>query len=235
MVKRPYSPEEIAAVRSRYAGLPTLQLALELGTSVSRLNRLAARLGVRKERAVIAAMARERTSHPDHPMQRTQFKKGIIPFNKGKKMPGYAPGRMAETQFKKGNANYNKMPIGATRWIGSGTGSRARYLYRKVSDVPYVPYTVNWKPVHILYWEKHRGPVPPGHAIVFKDRNPEHIRMPNLECISRADLMRRNTIHKLPEPLKEVIRLKGAIKRVITCKRRNRAKEQNVGSSQPSI
>lgn len=228
MVGQPYSDEEIVTVLSRYKTVPTAELAREIASSVARLNRIAARHGVRKDRAVIAAMSRERSSRPDHPMHRHQFPKGHVPANKGKKSPGWAPGRMSETQFKKGAISSNTMPIGATRWIGSGTGSKSRYLYRKVSEVPHVPPTVNWKAEHILRWEKYRGPVPAGHTIVFKDGNPSHIRMPNLECISRADLMRRNTVHNLPEPLKEVIRIKGAIKRVITYKRRKYAKEQNV-------
>ena len=223
--RRMCSPEEIAAVRSRYATEPTHALALEMGCSVNRLHDLASRLGVRKERAVIADMARTRSSHPDHPMHRTQFKPGNVPANKGRRTPGYAPGRMAETQFKPGLRTWLQRPIGATRWIPSHSGAKTRYLYRKVSETPRVPYHVNWKLVHVLYWERFRGPVPAGHAIIFRDGDPSHIRMPNLECVSRAELMRRNTIHQLPEDLKEVIRLKGAIKRAITKRRKDASKK----------
>jgi hypothetical protein len=52
-------------------------------------------------------------------------------------------------------------------------------------------------------------------VIVFKDKNREHIEIENLECISRRDLMLRNTVHRLPKELVQVVQLKGALQRQI--------------------
>lgn len=217
--RRFWEPDEIDLVMWCYEDTPNSELAELLGRPVSSIYRIAGKLDLHKSPEVIAAIFREKMKR-DHPARHFQFPKGHIPANKGKKNPGFAAGRMGETQFKKGQMNYNVMPIGSTRKIDG-------YLYRKISDVRYVPHTVNWKPEHILLWERKRGPVPAGHCLVFKDGNRENICMKNLELISRQDLMRRNTIHNLPEPLKELIRLNGSIKRVITCKRRNDAKKQD--------
>lgn len=39
--------------------------------------------------------------------------------------------------------------------------------------------------------------------------------------VTDAEMMKRNTIHNLPEELKEVLQLKGALNRRITCHERN--------------
>jgi hypothetical protein len=226
-----YTPTEIDAVMERYEHTPTRELAEAIGSTVGRLNRLASLLQLRKSRECIAEVARRKIADPHHGGRRSQFQKGMTPVNKGKKMPpGWSPGRMRETQFKRGQRSGQSaallMPIGVRRWIGSATGTQAKYLYEKVSDVMNVPYTVNWKAVHVLLWEKKRGPIPKGHALTFKDGNPANIKLRNLELLTRAQLMARNTIHNLPEDLKEVIRLKGSIKRVVTCRKRNAAKAE---------
>jgi hypothetical protein len=215
-MRRFWAPDEIDLVMEYYEFLPTSELAELLDRTVLSVYNLSTKLGLHKSPELVAEMARQKILASDHPARRTQFRKGNVPHNKGKRMPGWSVGRMRETQFKKGQVSINWMPIGATRKIDG-------YLYRKISDVRNVPHTVNWRPEHILRWEKKYGPVPEGFALAFKDGNRDNIRLSNLEAISRAELMLRNTVHNLPEPLKEVIRLKGSIKRVITCRRRKYA------------
>jgi hypothetical protein len=115
---------------------------------------------------------------------------------------------MKETQFKKGVPSSRTMAIGSTRLIDG-------YVYRKVSAVPFMPYTVNWKLEHLRVWEAAYGPVPPGHAVLFRNGHREDVRLENLELISRSALMRRNSIHHLPAPLKQTIAVLGALNRQI--------------------
>jgi hypothetical protein len=147
---------------------------------------------------------------------RSRFRKGHPPPNKGLRRPGWGPGRMKETQFKKGQCAHNWRPIGNRRLVDG-------YLYTKVSDQRCVPWTRNWKPTHVLLWEKHRGPVPAGHAVVFVNRDRMDIRLGNLELISRAELMRRNTIHNLPPQLKGAIHVLGQLNRRIREKQNRRS------------
>jgi len=228
-----WSPDEVDLVMACYEFTPTRELAELTGRSMSSIYRLANLLDLHKSPECIAEQARVEMRRPDHGGRRCQFQKGIVPHNKGKKMPaGWAPGRMRETQFKKGErsgkAAEHWMAIGAKRKIEG-------YLYIKISDIPNVPYTVNWKPMHVRLWEDKRGPVPAGHVVVFKDGNRDRVKISNLQLISRADLMRRNTIHNLPEPLKELIRLNGAIKRTITMRRKKDAEEQNERPAQSPV
>lgn len=84
-----------------------------------------------------------------------------------------------------------------------------------MSDVPNVPYTVNWKAEHVLIWMAARGAVPAGHAVVFRNGDKADIRLENLECIARRALMARNSVHNLPKPLAQAVQLLGALNRQI--------------------
>ena len=215
--KRLWNPEEDAVMRSRYPDMPTADLAELLRRPFETVYHRAAKLGLHKSAAYMASPAACRLRRGDNIGAPYRFKKGQVPPNKGVRRPGWHAGRMKETQFKKGQVGVNTMPIGALRLVDG-------YVYRKISAVPYVPYTVNWKPEHVLMWEAANGPMPPKHAVAFKNGDRYDIRLDNLELISRRELMARNTVHNLPAPLPEVVQLIGALKRKI--KRREKPNEK---------
>jgi hypothetical protein len=135
-----------------------------------------------------------------------RFANGHRPFNKG--MKGWqAGGRSAETRFKTGNRPQTWVPVGSTRVIKDGI------LQRKISDTGYTPR--DWQSVHSMLWEEHHGPVPKGHIVVFRDGNNKNICIENLELISMTENMRRNSIHRLPEALADVCRIRGVLNRHI--------------------
>lgn len=105
--------------------------------------------------------------------QPTQFKKGMTPWNKGKK--GLVTGGK-ETQFKKGQKGWNYKPVGTERVNTDG------YVEIKIADPG------KWKGKHILLWEAAHGPVPKGHCLIFADRNPLNVTIDNLLLISRSQL-----------------------------------------------
>lgn len=114
------------------------------------------------------------------PLGRRQ--KGSIPTNKGQKMSKERYAKSAPTMFKKGNrtgaANINYVPVGHESW-------RADYMYVKVAEK-------KWVQKHRLLWEKHHGPIPAGHLVVFRDGNPHNIRLDNLELITKKEHCTRN-------------------------------------------
>lgn len=201
---------EITVVRENYADSRTDDIARALGLKPWQVNKLAMKLGVKKSRVVLSEIARERMSNPDHAGRTTQFKKGVVPANKGMKRPGWATGRMGETQFKKGSKPHTWVPVGSYRINGDG------YLDRKVNDSP-GPNHVRWHPVHRLLWEEAHGEVPAGHVAVFKPGRRttvlEQITLDAVELITRSELMARNTIHNYPPELRSVIRLAGKVRR----------------------
>lgn len=217
IARRVWSPADDELVRTLFPDTRTADLAVKLGRHLSAVYQRAYKLGLRKSADYLASPAACRLRRGDNPGVKTRYVPGHVPMNKGLRRPGWAPGRMRETQFKAGTPSWRYMPIGSTRLIDG-------YLYRKVSDVPKVAYTVNWKPEHILVWTAAHGPVPPRHAIAFKNRNNADIRLANLECIPRVELMKRNSVHNLPAPLPQTIQLLGALNRRINRRRREKTR-----------
>ena len=105
-----------------------------------------------------------------------RFEKGHIPFNKGTK--GLTGAN--KTSFKKGNIPHSLLPI------GSESVTRDGYTIVKVSDKG--KRNDCWRPKHRLVWEKHFGPVPDGHVIVFGDGDKTNFSPENLILVSRPQL-----------------------------------------------
>lgn len=210
--RRLWSKKDDAIMRRRYPHEPNAVLAAALRRTTFAINARADILGLHKSAAYLASPAACRLRRGDNVGAAFRFKKGQVPANKGLRRPGWHAGRMKETQFKKGESR-NKMPLGSTRLIDG-------YVYRKVSEVSHVPYTVNWKPEHHLLWIAANGPIPPHHALKFQNEDRLDIRLDNLELIARRDLMTRNSVHNLPAPLPQLIQLLGAVKAQITRKTR---------------
>ena len=110
-----------------------------------------------------------------------RFEKGHIPFNKGTKGMTSAN----RTSFKKGNIPHTYLPV------GSESVTRDGYAIVKVSDKG--TRNERWRPKHRLIWEKHHGPVPDGHAIVFGDGDKTNLSIDNLILVNRAQLSVMNT------------------------------------------
>lgn len=201
-----------ALLRELYPDLPSQLLAEHFGCTLTALYQHARRLGLKKSDAYLASPHAQRLRRGDEVGKAYRFPKGYVPANKGTRRPGWAPGRMAETQFKKGEmrgaAQHNYVPIGTERLSKDG------YLERKVTDDHPVPAR-RWVGVHIVIWQEAHGPVPRGMCLAFRDRDKTHIALDNLELITRAERMRRNTIHRYPAEVKKAIRLVGKLKRTI--------------------
>ncbi|MDD3416378.1 MAG: HNH endonuclease signature motif containing protein [Lachnospiraceae bacterium] len=109
-----------------------------------------------------------------------QFKKGMIPKNKGQK--GVCDPRCKKTWFKKGHVPVGHKPVGSERINVDG------YIEIKVKE-PNV-----WRLKQRVVWEVEHGPIPPGHVIVFADGNRENVKIDNLRMISRSELQYINRL-----------------------------------------
>ena len=201
-----WTAEQEAILRARYPHEKTERLVEALGHSISSIYQRAANLGLRKTPEFLASPHARRLDGKIGAAGR--FKKGHQAWNAG--MKGLQIGGVS-TQFKPGHRGGKAVelyqPIGAERISKDG------YLQRKINDD--MPLQKRWRGVHILVWEAATGPLPEGHAVSFRDGNKQNTALDNLELVTRAELMTRNSIHNLPEELKDVIRLNGVIRRKI--------------------
>lgn len=224
-VQRPraiWSADDEAVMRTEFPNTRTADLAAKLGRETVAVQNFAYKLGLRKSQAFLYGPESGRLHAGEPRGVAFRFRPGQTPPNKGLRRKGYAPGRMRETQFKPGGPRTGKaalvyQPVGAERISADG------YLERKVNDDR--PFNRRWRAVHILLWEDTHGPVPAGHSIAFKNGDKTDIQLDNLELVSRAELMRRNTVHHYPKPVVKAIQALGALTRQIRYKERHAEKQ----------
>jgi hypothetical protein len=222
---RPWTKREIAIIRRDYPHKATKIIAADLGRPLSGVYKAANDLGVKKSATFLASSESGRLTKLSAAGVAFRYPKGHVPANAGLRRPGWAPGRMATTQFKKGrhaSESRNYKPIGTLRICADGL------LERKVTDDPKIVPARRWVGVHRLVWSAANGPIPAGHAVVFKPGRAttdiEKITIDALECVSRPELMRRNSYHtNYPKPIRQLIQLRGAVQRQINKRSKNAA------------
>ena len=116
------------------------------------------------------------------------FKKGNIPSPlAGCKGPN-------KTTFKKGNTPVNHRPVGSERISKDG------WLEVKIAEPR------KWCGKHRVEWEKHHGPIPKGHIVIFVDGNPLNWQIENLQMISKAEhaILNKRGLRNVPDAVKPV-------------------------------
>lgn len=213
MSRRPWTDRERDELRRAYPTTQCRDVAAKLGRSESAVYSQANAMGLSKADGYAAELGRIGAQHPSAIEKR--FKPGLTPWNKGTHY--VAGGRSAETRFRPGNRSGRATEL--HKPIGSERVSKDGYLERKINDD--MPLHKRWRAVHLIEWEAANGPLPAGHALTFRDGNKQNTSLDNLELVSRADLMRRNTRHNLPPEINELISLRAALVRKIN----NRTKD----------
>lgn len=154
----------------------------------------------------------------------SQFKKGQVSFNKGKKQSEFlskaAIAKSKKTRFKKGQLPPN------TKYNGCISTRNHKGIIYKVVRVD----NAKWEMLHVYTWKQAGKKIPKGSVVVFKDGDTMNINIANLECITRKQLMLRNTLHNYPKEIALTIQLRGALNRQI-----NKHAKQNNGPAQPHV
>lgn len=223
--RKPWTPAEVEVLRRFYSDNSTAEVAAMLGRDAKSTYAKANALGLFKSDAFMSSASSGRImrgrTHPA--MIATQFKKGLIPWNKGTKGTTGLHPNCRRTQFKKGEmsgaAQHNYVPIGSYRVNKDG------HLERKMTDDPAIVPARRWTPVYRLVWEAAHGPIPDGWIVRFKDGMKtaalDEITADRLECITKAENARRNHPARKSPELAKLLQLKGAITRQV-----NRIKKQ---------
>jgi hypothetical protein len=230
--KHRWTAAQVAAVVRDYPHVSTKKLAESLGVEIYVVYKKAQDLKLKKtEVYYLASPDSCRLRRGDNIGAAYRFKPGLTPFNKGLRRPGWGPGRMKETQFQKGQRS--GVAVRLYKPIGTERLSKDGYLERKVNDG--LPPQRRWRAVHLIVWEAAHGPLPPGHAVCFKQGRKSaiaaEITIDALYLSTRRDLMRRNTVHNLPKELARVVQLRGAVNRQINKRARNEKQDRRSSKS----
>lgn len=199
-----WTEAEDEVLRRRFPHERTANLLNELPRrSAISISARARKLGLKKSAAYLASPASGRLDGIRGTA--TRFPKGNVPWTKGRHY--VAGGRAGETRFKPGQMPHNHMPIGTRRKATIGQWKV------KVAEPD------DWRFEHRMIWEEAHGPIPRGKVLAFRDGNQDNVTLANLELVTRRDIMARNTVHNLPQPLPQLIQLRGALVRKINRKR----------------
>ena len=211
-----WTDDEVAELRRLFPDHTAREISERTGRGVRSIELKARQLGLRKTSEWIAERARAAMADPSHPARRTQWQTGNAPYNKGKPHP--ARDRTLETMFQPGHRPHTWMPIGSDRTSKEG------YLQRKTADTGVTRR--DYVAIHHLVWRMHGHTVPQGYALCFIDGDKRNFDINNLELVHRSELMRRNSVHRLPKEAALAYQLVGCIRRQIN--RRTRQQHQEI-------
>lgn len=210
--RTPWGCVELELLRRNYADSLTEDIAIAIGRPVDRVYAMAHKLGLHKTSEFNSRTASDRQQALLAAGKHKGFPKGNVPANKGRKNPGWSAGNMASTWFKKGGKPCTTLPVGSYRVNGDG------FLEVKFGEAP-GPYTMRWKPVHRMVWERAHGPIPKGHVLRFKPGRHttrlEEITLDAIELLTHAQNLALNSVHNLPKELVKVVQLRGVLNRQI--------------------
>lgn len=204
--RRFWSDQDSERLRELYPDTPMPELIKVFRRRDYAIYGKAHALGLKRSESYLASEHACRLRREGNPGVGSRFKKGNESWNKG--ISFTAGGRSNETRFAPGAMPHNNVPVGTERVTDDGIRQR------KVRDDG--PAHRRWKSLHSLLWQEVNGEIPAGHLVVFRDRNTQHIEIDNLELVTRAENMRRNTIHRYPPELKTTIRQLSKLKRAIS-------------------
>ena len=210
-------------MRAEYPVTRSTVLAESMGRSLLAIYRMAGKLGLTKEPGYM--------SDVNGPILRVvgaahRFKPGQKAWNHGKPGSTGLHPKSVRSQFKAGTVNGRAAEI--VQPVGSLRITKDGLLQRKIGTQS-GPSNLRWRSVHELVWIAAHGPVPAGNIVVFRPGQrttvEAEITLERLELVSRAELLRRNSVHRHGPEVARLSQLKAAIQRHIN--RRTRAAEEN--------
>lgn len=194
-MNKTWTDEQEQYLIANYATTNNKDLAKILGkNNADRVMAKAFKLGLKKSSEFLSEQRKTLG-------QNGQFKKGMTPHNKGKKLSDATKAKLAKTMFKSGDRPHNTLPVGAESEDKDG------YLIVKIAE----PNVWRYKH-HIAYGE----PVPKGHKVIFIDGNKRNFDKANLMLISNAELMNRNTMNRYQPELVQLLKTLSKLKKRVS-------------------
>ena len=209
-----FSKDEDKIIKELYSNTKTKAIAEKLKRSIYSIYNRANILNLKKSPEFLASPECGRLYPGHNKGKSTQYPKGHVPANKGKKISAELRKKLKHTFFQKGHKPANTKFNG---YISLRKDKRSGITYKviRVSEG-------NFKHLHVHSWEKENGPVPEGFIVAFKTTDTMNCDKENLELITRAESMKRNSLYNYPEEIQQLIHTRGQLTRQI-----NKRQEEN--------
>ena len=144
----------------------------------------------------------------------SRFQKNHVSFNTGKKWDDFmtiqGKANSLRTTFKKGHLPKNTLHDGM---ITTRTDSKTKRTYKFIRIA-----LGKWQMLHVYNWEQVNGKLPKDKILAFKGST-DDCSLDNLILITRAENMKRNSIQRYPEEIKQTIRVLTKLKKTINGKK----------------
>jgi hypothetical protein len=198
-IYKSYSDKEKNLIKKFYPNTPTVCICGLLGRPYASVRKIALKNGVKKTDAYLVKQS-----------QKYGFQKNHIPFNKGKKETEYlsqdAISKMRETGFKKNHIPKNAKSVGYEAINAKG--------YMEIKVIGERKLILK----HHYIYQNHFGKIPKGNIVIFKDKNIFNFDIDNLECITKKENVKRNSIVRYPKDLRKLLHKHSKLKRLINAK-----------------
>lgn len=202
MNRKIWTSQETEKLIKLYSNTSNNILCHYFNTTITRIYRKANSLGLKKSDKYYKQYGGGRIKKGEKIGLNTTFKKGSIPFNKGKKWKDYmsAAGQKSalKTTYKKNNLPHNTKHNGYLS-IRKDNKANRNYVFIRVS-------LSKWMLYHRYLYIKKYGEIPTNSLVIFKDGNTLNFKLSNLLLLKKAENMLRNTIHRYPLDLQKAIK-----------------------------
>lgn len=165
-----------------YLDINVNQLSIKIGRSETFVKTRLRQLGLKIPEAIIEQRKID-----------SRIKPGNVPMNKGKRQVDYmtkdAIKRTAATRFKKGH-----LPVNSIGFTDGDISIRCDHENRDGNIYFYIRVSLGkWYPLHQYLWEQVNGKQPKGMCLWFIDGDSLNCELDNLELVTRAENMKRNS------------------------------------------
>ena len=212
-MKKLWTESDLLILKNEYPSTQSIVIAKKLNRSIKAIYSQAKLQGLKKTEEFNRSESSGRMRDGEFGKE-SRFQKNHVSFNTGMKWDDFmtveGKANSLRTTFKKGNLPPNTLHDGMIT-IRADSKTKRVYKWIRIS-------LGKWQMLHVYNWEQVHGKLPKGKILAFKGST-DDCSIDNLLLITRAENMKRNSIQRYPEEIKQTIRVLTKLKKTINGKK----------------
>ena len=212
-MKKLWTEPELIILKKEYPTTQSILIAQKLNRTVKAIYSQANLMNLKKTEEFNRSESSGRMRDGEFG-KASRFQKNHVSFNTGMKWDDFmtiqGKANSLRTTFKKGHLPKNTLHDGM---ITTRTDSKTKRTYKFIRIA-----LGKWQMLHVYNWEQVNGKLPKDKILAFKGST-DDCSLDNLILITRAENMKRNSIQRYPEEIKQTIRVLTKLKKTINGKK----------------